>query len=209
MTPDVSAQTKTCGDSSSLSVPAVPRTFKQQCDDMVAFCYRAHQLSVESAQRCGVSQNLIEKLNVQTHPSHFTELSDADRQHLLTVTSAAIRVAAPEHSGSFPDFIGYAKSIRTRFERFVMQGLDPIGEAPQTDEVGDPTSVANIFLQSISITLDTAHDMEQRQNALVLLSALGAATKGSLPGVSSEALDIRSRVFQNEIDNTIPFSVRR
>lgn len=216
MTRDVTTQTtqKTDGP---LSLPArtthtvTPAAFKKQCDDVVAFCYHAHEVSVDSALRCGVSPTLIDQLRLErphTFAILITELSCGARKELLDRTAAAIKVAAPGHTGSFPDFIGYARSVSARFDRFVTERLDPAFGTLPSDNTGDPAVVANTLGAFFSIALATQRHMEQSQTALVLIAGLAAYIRQSLPDVSVKISDARSRILEGEAHNPIPYNRR-
>ena len=184
-------------------------TFKDQCDDMVKFCHRAHQLFVASAARCGIPAPLVNRLALEGDSVTVTALSPEERRSLLAETSRAISHKAPAHTGTFPDFLGYANTIRHSFDRFVADGLAPVDGPTPSDDLGTPTAVANALMLTLSMTLERAVDIEQKQTALAVLSALIAATKRSLPAVSEEARDARTMALQKEIDSTIPYSLRR
>ena len=190
-----------------VATPPAP-TFKEQCEDVIAYCHHAHQLSVDSARRCGVSSNLIEKMSLISNPSLLADVSNDAREELLAATRSAIKAAAPGHTGFFPDFLGHARRITAGYDRFITQGLDPIGDKAPSEAGCSPTSVARSLAEILALTIEHAHNIEQKQTALVLISALIAFTEQSLPEVSAEALDIRARALQVACDSTIPFLAR-
>jgi len=212
MAREATPQPKFTGDLNSLITPprqasTAPTSLKQQCEDVISFCYRAHQLSVESARRCGVSFQLIEKLSLAANPSPITEMPNEERHELLQTVRTAIRTAAPGHSGSFPDFLGSARSLAERYHRFITQGLDPISDKEPL-EAADPSIIARNLADALCLTIGYAQHMEQKQTALVVLSSLIAFTEKSLPAVSAWAMEMRGRALQVESDTAVPFLAR-
>ena len=210
MAREATPQPKLTGDLTSLITPPreVPTSsLKQQCEDVISFCYRAHQLSVESARRCGVSLQLIEKLSLAANPSPITKMPNEERDELLKTVRSAIRTAAPGHSGSFPDYFGNARSLAERYHRFITQGLDPISHKDPL-ETADPSIIARTLAEVLCLTIGHAQHMEQKQTALVVLSSLIAFTEKSLPAVSAWAMEMRGRALQVESDTAVPFLAR-
>ncbi len=213
MAREATLQPKSTGDLNSLitpprEVPTAPTSsLKQQCEDVISFCYRAHQLSVESARRCGVSFELIEKLSLAANPSLITEMPNEERDELLKTVRSAIRTAAPGHSGSFPDFLGNARSLAERYHRFITEGLDPISDKDPLD-AADPSVIARNLAEVLCLTIGYAQHMEQKQTALVVLSSLIAFTEKPLPAVSAWAMEMRGRALQVERASTVPFLAR-
>ena len=210
---EATPQTKLTGDLNSLIIPprevptALTSSLKRQCEDVISFCYRAHQLSVESARRCGVSFQLIEKLSLAVNPSPITEMPNEQRDELLKTVRSAIRTAAPGHSGSFPDFLGNARSLAESYHRFITEGLDPISDNDPLEAAG-PSILARNLADALCLTIGYAQHMEQKQTALVVLSSLIAFTEKSLPVVSAWAMEMRGRALQVESDTNVPFLAR-
>lgn len=158
-------------------------------------CYDNHNRRVDDFKRAGVPRDVTERLTVPSAPTSATEgcPTNDDRRALLRLTHRYLQDRGAAAFAGLVDHIDFAE----RFDSIAKQAASTSNpESELTSLSAQLVAQTRSLAESLVVSIATAQAMDDKQSALVSLSALITHTKEAFPNLSQELFDARSRVLE-------------
>mgnify|MGYP006273640113 CR=1 FL=1 len=159
---------------------------REICRQLKAVYYKAHQIQIETAPRLGASPNDLREISPDRTP--------ADRTAAVRRIISFLEEGVSGHTGSFPDFIAYGRSLDLFIEGEV-QAVANRKPGRQAVAVGLSPQYLTHNLALIAAEQATiSRNPEQRASCLEIIDLLAEETRVIMPEVSQSLQLIRAEL---------------